>query len=133
MNAGGKLAVYGPRSSPCSPPAPELALPSHPSGCRTPNPLPNTAGAWTTGDGLPGLATATDELTLVADADTITAGVPTTYTFSVRDDEGPVVDFELEQTKRMHLIVVTTSLLTFDLTPTKSTRSHRDPTPGVEP
>ena len=42
----------------------------------------------------------------MADVDTVTAGEPTTYTFRVTDDDGVVTDFELEQTKRMHLIVV---------------------------
>jgi hypothetical protein len=58
------------------------------------------------GDGLPGLATTAGELTFEADSDTVTVGEPTTYSFRVTDDDGVVTDFDLEQTKRMHLIVV---------------------------
>ena len=58
------------------------------------------------GDGLPGLASTADGLTLVTGTDTIPAGEETTYSLTVLDEDGPVTEFELEQTKRMHLIVV---------------------------
>jgi hypothetical protein len=64
------------------------------------------AGAMDMGDGLPGLASTAAGLTLVTDTDTIAAGEETAYSFTVLDEDGPVTDFELEQTKRMHLIVV---------------------------
>lgn len=106
MNAGGKLAIYGAALVAVFATSAGIGAAVAPVGLSNAEPPAEHSGGMDTGDGLPGLATATDEFTLVADADTITAGVPTTYTFSVRDDNGPVVDFELEQTKRMHLIVV---------------------------
>jgi hypothetical protein len=64
------------------------------------------SGAMDEGEGLPGLATTADDLTLEADSDTVIVGEPTIYSFRVTDDDGVVTDFDLEQTKRMHLIVV---------------------------
>ena len=58
------------------------------------------------GDGLPGLAATADDLTIIPSTDTVTAGEAITYTFQVTDSNGVVTDFDLEQTKRMHLIVV---------------------------
>ena len=106
MNAGGKLAVYGAALAAVFATSAGIGAAVAPVGLSNAEPPAEHSGGMDTGDGLPGLATTADDLTLVADTDTITAGVPTTYTFSVRDDDGPVVDFELEQTKRMHLIVV---------------------------
>src|SRR5687768_2546895 len=64
------------------------------------------SGAMDEGDGLPGLATTADDLTLEADSDTVIVGEPTTYSFRVTDEDVVVTNFDLEQTKRMHLIVV---------------------------
>jgi hypothetical protein len=64
------------------------------------------AGAMEEGDGLPGLASTADGLTLVTGTDTIPAGEEAGYSFTVVGEDGPVTEFELEQTKRMHLIVV---------------------------
>ncbi len=106
MNAGGKLAIYGAALVAVFATSAGIGNAVAPVGLSNAEPPAEHGAGMDTGDGLPGLATATDELTLVVGADTITAGIPTTYTFSIRDDNGPVVDFELEQTKRMHLIVV---------------------------
>ena len=106
MNAGGKLAVYGAALVAVFATSAGIGAAVAPIGLSNAEPPAEHSGGMDTGDGLPGLATATDEFTLVGGADTITAGSPTTYTFSIHDDEGPVVDFDLEQTKRMHLIVV---------------------------
>jgi hypothetical protein len=70
------------------------------------NAEPETHSGAMEGDGLPGLATTADDLTLIADSDTMPLGELATYTFRVADDEGTVTDFDIEQTKRMHLIVV---------------------------
>ena len=64
------------------------------------------SGAMDEGSGLPGLATAADELSIHPAVRTITPGAPTTYEFSIRDDNGVVTEFDVEHTKRMHLIVV---------------------------
>lgn len=55
---------------------------------------------------LPGLAAADDGLRLVADADTQQRGTETGYRFRILDGDGPITDFDVEHTKRMHLIVV---------------------------
>jgi hypothetical protein len=58
------------------------------------------------GDGLPGLASATEEMALVPASDTAPAGRPFTYSFRIDGEDGPITEFDLEHTKRMHLIVV---------------------------
>jgi hypothetical protein len=63
-------------------------------------------GAMATGTALPGLAAAEDGLRLVPDADTQALGQQRSYRFRILDDEGAVTDFDVEHTKRMHLIVV---------------------------
>jgi len=55
---------------------------------------------------MPGLAAADDGLRLVADVDTQRQGIERPYRFRILDDEGPVTDFDVEHTKRMHVIVV---------------------------
>jgi hypothetical protein len=106
MNAPGKLAIYGATLVAVFTASAGIGAIVAPVGLSNAEPDAEHGAAMDTGDGLPGLATATDEFTLTVDTDTIAAGVESTYTFTVRDENGPVVDFELEQTKRMHLIVV---------------------------
>jgi hypothetical protein len=106
MNAGGKLAVYGAALVVVFAASAGVGAAVAPVGLSNAEPPAEHSRGMDTGDGLPGLATATDEFTLIGGADTIAVGSPTTYTFSIHDDEGPVVDFDLEQTKRMHMIVV---------------------------
>jgi hypothetical protein len=106
MNAAAKLAIYGATLVAILAAGAGVGGAVAPIGLSNAEPPEEHGGAMDTGDGLPGLATTTDELALVVGTDTITAGVPATYTFTVRDDDGPVTDFDLEQTKRMHLIVV---------------------------
>jgi hypothetical protein len=55
---------------------------------------------------VPGLAAADAGYRLVPTADTAPAGIPGVYRFRVEDEDGSVTEFELEHTKRMHLIVV---------------------------
>jgi hypothetical protein len=59
------------------------------------------------GDGLPGLASTAAGFTLIPASDVLGAEDPTRYEFSIVDEDGETVtDFDLEHTKRMHLIVV---------------------------
>src|SRR5918994_589833 len=58
------------------------------------------------GVALPGLAAADDGLRLIADIDTQQLGIETPYRFRIVDEDGPVTAFDVEHTKRMHLIVV---------------------------
>ena len=55
---------------------------------------------------LPGLAAADDGLQLVAETDIQPQGLERTYRFQVRDEDGAVTVFDVEHTKRMHVIVV---------------------------
>jgi hypothetical protein len=55
---------------------------------------------------LPGLAAADDGFRLVAETDTQPLGVETPYRFRILDENGTVTDFDVEHTKRMHVIVV---------------------------
>jgi hypothetical protein len=55
---------------------------------------------------LPGLAASDDGFRLVARTDTQELGVEETYRFQILDEDGPVTEFDVEHTKRMHLIVV---------------------------
>ena len=64
------------------------------------------AGGMDMGDGLPGLASTVAELTIVPGTDILGAGQGR-YEFSIVGADGEVVtDFDVEHTKRMHLIVV---------------------------
>jgi hypothetical protein len=60
-----------------------------------------------------GLASAEDGLRLVADIDVATAGVATPYTFHILGERGPVTDFDVTHTKRMHLIVLRRDMVGF--------------------
>jgi hypothetical protein len=55
---------------------------------------------------MPGLAAADDGLRLLAVADTQARGTESDYRFRILDEDGAVTDFDVEHTKRMHLIVV---------------------------
>lgn len=55
---------------------------------------------------VPGLAAAADGFRLVASTDTVALGSETPYRFEVVGEDGPVTEFDVEHTKRMHLIVV---------------------------
>lgn len=105
MNAAGRLAVYGAALAGVFLVSTAAGTAFDPVGLSNAEPETH-AGAMDDGDGLPGLATTADDLTLVTDSDTLTAGKPATYRFRVVDDDGVVTDFDIEQTKRMHLIVV---------------------------
>lgn len=105
MNSAGRLAVYGAVVSGVFLVATVAGAALDPVGLSNAEPETHS-GAMDDGDGLPGLATTADDLTLEADVDTVTVGEPTTYSFRVTDDAGVVTNFDLEQTKRMHLIVV---------------------------
>ena len=55
---------------------------------------------------LPGLAAAEDGLRLVADVDTQQLGAEQNYRFRIVGEDGTVTAFDVEHTKRMHVIVV---------------------------
>jgi hypothetical protein len=55
---------------------------------------------------MPGLAAADDGLRLVAETDTAERGAEVPYRFQILDEDGTVTEFDVEHTKRMHMIVV---------------------------
>ena len=122
MNAAGRLGVYGAVLAGVLLASTAAGAAFDPVGLSNAEPETHS-GAMDEGDGLPGLATTADELTLEADVDTATPGEPTTYSFRITEDDGVVTDFDLEQTKRMHLIVVRRDLIGFQ-------HLHPDMAPG---
>ena len=55
---------------------------------------------------VPGLASAEDGLRLLSETDIVSTGVEAPYRFRVLGEDGVVTDYDVEHTKRMHLIVV---------------------------
>jgi hypothetical protein len=72
---------------------------------------------------LPGLAAAEDDLRLVAEADVHPLGTERGYRFQVHDEDGVVTVFDVEHTKRMHVIVVRRDFVGFQ---------HVHPTIGAD-
>jgi hypothetical protein len=105
VNAAGRLAIYGAVLAGVFVASSAAGAALEPVGLSDAEPESHE-GSMEVGDGLPGLAATADGLTIIPSTDTVTAGEPTTYKFQVTDDDGAVTDFDLEQTKRMHLIVV---------------------------
>ena len=105
MNAPAKLALFGVVVAGAFGASFAAGSAADPVGLSNAEPAEHS-GAMDEGDGLPGLASTADGLTLVTATDTVPAGREATYSFTVLDEDGPVTEFELEQTKRMHLIVV---------------------------
>lgn len=65
------------------------------------------------GDGLPGLASTTAGFGIIPRTDIIGAGNPARYDFSIVADGTTVTDFDVEHTKRMHLIIVRRDFVEF--------------------
>ena len=105
MNAVRRLAVYGAVLVGVFLVSSVAGAAVQPIGLSSAEPETHS-GTMDAGDGLPGLATTAGDLTLEAYSDTVAVGEPATYSFRVTDGDGVVTDFDLEQTKRMHLIVV---------------------------
>lgn len=106
MNAGTKLAAYGLSVVAVFGGAFAVGTTAEPVGLATVEPAVHSA-AMDMGDGLPGLASTAAGFTFVPATDVLASGRPATYQFSIVDEDGhTVTDFDLEHTKRMHLIVV---------------------------
>jgi hypothetical protein len=81
-----------------------------------------TMSQGTPGEAVPGLAVSQDGLTLELDRTSVERGVGSPFTFRIAGDHGrPVRDFDVEQEKRMHFIVVRRDLTGFQ---------HLHPTQG---
>lgn len=104
MNAGAKLAVYGVGVLSVFGAAFAVGGATDAVGLANAEPVEH---ATDMGDGLPGLASSAAGFTLVPATDVMPSGRTFRYEFSIIDADGaPVTDFDVEHTKRMHLIVV---------------------------
>jgi hypothetical protein len=77
-----------------------------PTGLSDAEPESEDHGGEMAGPMVRGLAAAEGDLRLEAATDTIAAGHRVAYRFRITDDEGVRTRFDIEHTKRMHLIVV---------------------------
>lgn len=106
MNAGAKLATYGVGVLAVFGGAFAVGSATDSVGLANAEPVVHT-GAMDMGDGLPGLASSAAGFTLVPATDLLPAGQIARYEFSIVDEDGrTVTEFDVEHTKRMHLIVV---------------------------
>ena len=106
MNAAAKLTAFGVVVAGVFGAAFAAGSAADPVGLSNAEPASH-AGGMDVGDGLPGLAATAAGYTIVPGTDLVEAGSATDYTFSIVDADGDTVtDFDVEHTKRMHLIVV---------------------------
>jgi hypothetical protein len=105
MNAGGKLAVYGVALAAVFGASAAVGAAIEPTGLAEAEPE-EEHGGMPEGMTLPGLAAADDGLRLVADGDAQLLGDTQQYRFRILDETGTVTEFDVEHTKRMHVIVV---------------------------
>lgn len=105
MNASTKLAVYGVAVLAAFSGAFVVGNSIAPVGLATAEPIDHRSD-MDAGDGLPGLASTTAGFGIVPSTDVIAAGRPANYEFSIVENGSTVTEFDVEHTKRMHLIVV---------------------------
>ena len=106
MNAPTKLAAFGVGVVAVFGASFGIGSATDPIGLANAEPAEHN-GAMDMGDGLPGLASTAAGFTVVPSTDLVAAGSPARYEFSIVDEDGETVtDFDVEHTKRMHLIVV---------------------------
>ena len=106
MNAAGTLGIYGVVLGAVLVGTMALGGAADPIGLSNAEPVAAHGGMVAAGEGLPGLASAEGGFRLEPVTELLVAGLPTTFRFSVRGEDGTVTDFDVEHTKRMHLVVV---------------------------
>jgi hypothetical protein len=106
VNTSAKLAAYGAGLAAIFAASFGIGGAVGPIGLSNAQPPASHTSMAADGEGLPGLSAVSGELSLDAATDTLPAGEPVPYSFTIRDGGGAVTEFELEHTKRMHLIVV---------------------------
>jgi len=106
MNATSKLALYGLAMLAVFGGSYGVGNAAEPLGLSTAEPVEHEGAMADEGAGLPGPASSAEGFTLETSTDTIAAGTPAPYSFTITGEDGVVTDFELEHTKPMHLIVV---------------------------
>lgn len=105
MNAASKLTAYGAALAAVFAGAFAAGSAAAPVGLSTAEPVEHASMGQVT-QGVPGLAIAEGGYELVPATDRLLPGLPTAYEFTVVDEAGAVTRFDVEHTKRMHLIVV---------------------------
>jgi len=121
MNAPRKLAAYALGLAAVFGAATAAGAAIEPTGLANAEPAEEEHGGMPDGMALPGLAAAEGGLRLVADADTQRLGAEHDYRFRILGEDGVVTDFDVEHTKRMHVIVVRRDFVGFQhLHPTMS-------------
>ena len=106
MNASTKLAAYTVGVLGVFAAAFGVGNATEPVGLANAEPAEHS-GAMEMGDGLPGLASTASGFTFVPATDLVDVAGPVRYEFSITGEDGEkVTDFDVEHTKRMHLIVV---------------------------
>ena len=108
MTSPRKLALYALALAAVLGVSVALGSAADPVGLANAEPEPAEHEGGGTATMVPGLAAADADtgLRLIAERDAVEAGVPTPFAFRIVGDDGPVTEFDVEHTKRMHLIVV---------------------------
>ncbi len=112
MNASAKLATYCIGILAVFAVAVAVGNAVEPVGLANAEPAEHRS-ATDVGDGLPGLASTTAGFGIVPSTAIVDAGHPVRYDFSIVADGTTVTDFDVEHTKRMHLIVVRRDFVAF--------------------
>lgn len=112
MNASAKLATYCIGILAVFAVAVAVGNAVEPVGLANAEPAEHRS-ATDVGDGLPGLASTTAGFGIVPRTAIVDTGHPVRYDFSIVADGTTVTDFDVEHTKRMHLIVVRRDFVAF--------------------
>lgn len=106
MSASHKLALYAVVLGAVFGGSVAIGSAAGPTGLANAQPEEADHGGEMAGGMVPGLAAADAGFRFLAGTDTAAAGEEATYRFRIDGEDGTVVDFDIEHTKPMHLIVV---------------------------
>jgi hypothetical protein len=106
MSAPRKLALYGLLLVAVLAASLAAGAAASPTGLANAEPPAAEHGGVMAGGMIPGLAAAGDDHRLVPLTDTVPSSRRVTYGFRIVGNDGPVTQFDVQHTKRMHLIVV---------------------------
>jgi hypothetical protein len=105
MKTSAKLAIYGAGVLAVFGAAFAVGNATQPVGLANAEPAEHS-GTMESGDGLPGLASSTAGFGIVPSTDVVAAGRPARYEFSIVANGQIITEFDVEHTKRMHLIAI---------------------------
>jgi len=113
MSASRTLALYGAGLAAVLAASVAVGAAAEPIGLSNAAPEEAAHGGGMAEGMVPGLAVAEGDLRLVPSTGAVPAGEEVGYAFRIAGDGGTVVDFEIEHTKPMHVIVVRRDLVGF--------------------